>query len=655
MVLVVAGCHRGPTFDPGEPVVPRLNRAEYDAVVRDLFGTTKRPSLDFPVDESANGFDNQGAALTTTSLHVASWESAAVDLLDEMFGADPESTRELWYEVEDAGITIQGDGFLVGEQAWTILSGSISTNVTVVDDGQYEITVTCSGRGLDGVQPRLLVRVDDTLVDWIDVANTPGNTSVDLVVSTALGVGTHHLEIALDNPQVINGVARVLVVDRFGLRGPLDPEGERTAAYETWVGCFPVDRSCADRAVARFGARAWRRPWTEEDGTWAMGLYDAAIALGETPDYALRLAFRGILLAPDFMYRLQPSDGKIRLLTGDELATRLAAFLWSSLPDETLVSFAADSAIDDGALDAQVTRMLEDPRSSALVDNLAGQWLAIRTIDQLAPAVQFYPDWDEPLRSAMRTEMELLADDFFRSRITLEDLLLGESSWIDQRLAEHYGLMWTGGEGEWLSMSTVGTGRLGLLGTAGWLATQSHADAPSAVLRGKWVLDRLLCDPPPPPPPTVVAVLTVESAGGPVRVQEESRRSDPVCQTCHTDIDGIGFVFGEFDGIGAWRSKDELGYPIDITGELYGKPVFDLPDLMNEMLRDDRVPRCVVEQTLTYALGRPLRDIDAPLVDGLTAEFVAGGLTFDGLAKSIVRSDAFRWRGTDEQRTEEER
>jgi Protein of unknown function (DUF1592)/Protein of unknown function (DUF1588)/Protein of unknown function (DUF1585) len=347
------------------------------------------------------------------------------------------------------------------------------------------------------------------------------------------------------------------------------------------------------------------------------------------------------------MFRLQPAeDGEVRELTPPELTSRLAAFLWSSLPDAELADLAAtEKRIEADTLDAQVERMLADPRAAALVDNLAGQWLSIRVIDDLASAPGVYPDWDEQLRASMRTEMRLLSEDFFSGKSTLAELLAAESTWIDQRLAEHYGLEWDDGAAEWAQLSTVGTGRLGFLGTAGWLATQSHAESPSAVFRGKWVLDRLLCDPPPPPPPGVVAVLTFTPAAGPVREQEESRRTDPTCQVCHERIDGIGFVFGNFDGIGAWRTTDELGYPIDTSGDLYGAPVSDLPSLLTEMLRDDSVPRCVVEQTLTYALGRPLRDVDDPLIDELTATFVAGGLTFDALAGAIVQSDAFQWRG----------
>jgi Protein of unknown function (DUF1587) len=287
-VLVWVACHRGPSHDPGTPAVPRLNRAEYDATVRDLFGTTKRPSVQFPVDESANGFDNQGAALTTTSLHVEGWEAAAVDLIDEMFGSDPEVPIELWFEPDDPSIHIEGEGVALGGE-WVIFIGSIAAIATVVDDGSYNFSVVVNAIPLGGIDPRALVRVDDVLIGWADVPETEGDSPSTLVFPVNLTVGTHSLEIGLDNPEFDGAHGRGLVVNRFGIAGPTDPEGARTAAYESWVGCDDVDRACAIAAVARFGAAAWRRPWTEEDSAWAMGLYDGAIDLGEPPDYSLHV------------------------------------------------------------------------------------------------------------------------------------------------------------------------------------------------------------------------------------------------------------------------------------------------------------------------------------------------------------------------------
>ncbi|MEQ1569520.1 MAG: DUF1592 domain-containing protein [Myxococcota bacterium] len=616
---------------PGAPVLPRLNRAEYDAIARDLFGTTKTPSAAFPLDESAYGFDNNGAALTTSSLHVEGWEAAAIDLVDEMFGATPEQTTEVVVEVEEGGISFFGFGGVIGGELWRIEQGGIRVGFTADGDGQYQLSVAAMGGG--NVPARMNVRLDDELLDWFEVPETLTVFELQPVVP----VGMHQLELELANP----GEAWV-AIDRVATRGPIDPEGSRTAAYDRFVGCATVDRGCAEGAVRTFGRVAWRRPLTDADVGWAMALFDAATELGEPPEYGLRLALQAVLLSPEFLFRVErAAQGEYRALDGYEVAARLAAFLWSSTPDEPLLA-AAEGGMTEPEVEAQVRRMLADPRARALVDDLAGQWLSIRTISTLTPDPLRYPELDDPLLRSMAGELGYLAQDYFTGRTDLEGLLTREQGWVDQRLAEHYGVPWDGDDAGWVQTDTA---RVGVLETAGWLASQSHPNTPSAVFRGKWVLDRLLCRPPPPPPASVAAVVEIEPDGGSVRSQEEGRRAEEMCQTCHAQIDGLGFVFHGFDAAGAARTEDELGFPIDAHGALDGVSFDGSEPLARWLAAQPSVAACVARQTASFALSRSLTAEDQPELDRITSAFLEGGGEFDALAAAIATSSLFRYRG----------
>jgi hypothetical protein len=363
-----------------------------------------------------------------------------------------------------------------------------------------------------------------------------------------------------------------------------------------------------------------------DDVAWAVAFYDAALDAGETASWSLQYAFRAILLAPDFVYYVEidpVGDETVRALDAFEVADRLATFLWSSLPDQELIDAAADgSLLAEGGIEAQTARMLADERSIALVDSLAAQWFDIDTLESFAPDPYLYPMFNVDTSRSMQTEMRLVADGFFRGTDDLRTLLLREESWIDFRLSQLYGVTFPGDDETFVLAST---GRTGLLGTAGWLAAHSRADAPSAVRRGKWVLESLLCDGPAPPPADVVDSFEPVESGGSIRQQEEALRGDAYCQGCHATMDPIGFVLYGYDAVGMERDVDEFGYPID--------------------------PNVIVEITMTYATGRGMRvgPSDVEDVDDIATareQFEAGGLRFAELVNAIVTSEPFRYRGT---------
>jgi hypothetical protein len=354
-------------------------------------------------------------------------------------------------------------------------------------------------------------------------------------------------------------------------------------------------------------------------------------------------------MSPDFWYRpeREPAGDGVVKLDGYQVATRLAAFVWSSGPDEELLDAADAGQLDtvDGVVD-QMVRMMADPRADALVDNLAGQWFAIRKLDGITPDVVRYPQFDDELRASMQGELKTLLRQWLREGGTLDEVLVGRTAYVDQRLADEYVLPYSGDGASYVPVSTEGTDRYGLLGTAGFLAANSRGDGPSAVKRGKWILENLMCSPPPPPPPNVENTLVFEPEGGSVRQQEEAIRADEFCQTCHSQMDPLGFALNEFDAVGASRAIDEYGYPIDDHTVWNGVAIDGPAGLADVVLGDPRLDACVVQKTMTYALGRSPTVDDQPMFDEIEARFLEGGRTFESLAEAVVQSDAFRFRGT---------
>jgi len=365
----------------------------------------------------------------------------------------------------------------------------------------------------------------------------------------------------------------------------------------------------------------------------------------------VRLMAKAMLLSPHFVFRVEPPplDGPTRALTSWELASRLSYFLWSSTPDDTLLSLARDESLLQPEVRAeQVRRMLADEKAGALADNLMGQWLYTRAVDELALDAKVFPDVDDALREAMAEEMRRVALDVIREDRSMLDLLTREETWVNGRLAEHYGLSVTGDA--WQSVSTAGTSRVGWLGTAGLLAALSHPTRTSPVLRGKWVLTNLMCEAPAPPPPNVEALAPEDIEGSlSLREQMEQHRSDPVCASCHSAIDPIGFALEHFDASGAYRDMDVNGHLIDATGAFPDGSTFDgLVEMAGLLAASPKVPACMSQKVFTYALGRSPTVYDIVWLDDVDARFEAGSYRFEALALAIVESPAFLTRGREE-------
>jgi hypothetical protein len=406
-------------------------------------------------------------------------------------------------------------------------------------------------------------------------------------------------------------------------------------------------RPCVTEFVTSFGKRAWRRPLTEPEIAAPLGLFDLAVGAGADTREGIRLVIEYMLSSPHFLFRFEidpdPTSTEPRALGGYELASRLSYFLWSSMPDDELFAAAeAGSLRDRGEVRAQVDRMLADPKAAAFVDNFAGQWLFLRGLPGHDPDSELFPEFDGALRDAMIEETRQFFREFLESGRPVQQMLTADWSFLDERLAAHYGVEHTGPGFQRVSMA--GSRRSGMLGHASILTVTSLPDRTSPVKRGLWVLEQLLCSAPPPPPPGVEGLPEGAGATGSIRDQLEAHREDPACIGCHVSMDNIGFALEHYDPVGTWRDMAG-GYPIDATGELPGGARFDGAVEMAPIIADDsRFTLCLTEKMMTYALGRGLESHDHDTLSRIQNELRAGGSSLAELIALVATSDPVRFR-----------
>ena len=359
-----------------------------------------------------------------------------------------------------------------------------------------------------------------------------------------------------------------------------------------------------------------------------------------------------ILASPKFVFRLErdpanAAPGAVHRVSDVELASRLSFFLWSSLPDDELLDVARRGRLKTPAvLEQQVRRMLADPRAQALVDNFAGQWLQLRNVRNVLPNSDVFPDFDDNLRQAFQRETELLFESIMREDRNVLDLLTADYTFVNERLAKHYGIPNVYGS-HFRRVRVTDDTRRGLLGHGSMLAVTSHATRTSPVVRGKWILENILGTPPPPPPADVPALKENEKGSKPrtMREQMAEHRADPVCASCHKIMDPIGFALENFDAIGGWRTED-AGVPIDASGELAdGTRVDGVVTLRQTLVsHPDRFAGTMTEKLLTYALGRGLDHHDMPVVRAMLRESARNNYRFSSLILGIVNSSPFQMR-----------
>ena len=408
--------------------------------------------------------------------------------------------------------------------------------------------------------------------------------------------------------------------------------------------------SCPRVITASFLERAFRRPVSDAEVEKYLGLYKQARREGGSFNDGIALALEGALVSPDFLFRIEKDpgtveDGAAYPVNDFELASRLSYFLWSSMPDEELERCARNHALrNPEVLDAEVHRMLRDAKSEALVDNFGGQWLQFRALESAQPDRDKFPQFDEYLRMSMRKETEMFFSAIVHEDRSVLDFLDGNYTYVNQRLAELYGIPGVVGP-EFRRVDLTGNAeRGGVLGQASVLTVSSYATRTSPVIRGKWILENILNDPVPPPPPNVPN-LDVAEVGTSVslRQQLEKHRANAVCATCHSRMDPLGFGLENYNAIGVWRTKDGK-FPIDASGVLPNGRKFDGPEGLKAVLLSDReaFARCMAEKMLTYALGRGVEDYDRPTVNGIVKQMAAHDYKFSSLVLGIVNSVPFQ-------------
>ena len=628
---------------PGSVTLHRLNRADYDNTVRDLFQTSLRPAAAlFPVDDFGYGFDNNADVLSLSPLHLEMYQLASEQLVDELFG---------WGTVPQTSIALQAEtdleathGAIHDVQAWILWNnGSLSGSFPVEVGGTWQVAVAAKGQQAGDDLVSMEVLVDGTSIAMFEVEDGEYGAEIEL------DTGWHQVEVHYVNDWESPAEDRNLIVDEVVVSGPIGLERDPSTSAQTLLACNDDNEPrCAEEIIARFGKRAWRRPLTDVEFAAKMDLYGAARNMGGSWEEGIGTAFQGILLSPNFVYRVErdPTDDAHELFPY-ELATRLSYFLWSSMPDDELLDRASDgSLLDPLVLEDQARRLLAHPRANALVDNFAGQLLYVRAVGDVQPNADVFPDWDVGLRASMEDEMRLFLREVLLADASMMAIFTADWTWADARLAQHYDLQ-VPSEPGFHRVSLAGSPRQGLLTMGGLLSANAYPNRTSPVRRGRWVLDNLMCAAPPPPPAGIAdSFPDIDTDGLSEREIMELHRADPVCNSCHSIMDPIGVSMENFDATGAYREVDEAGRPIDSSAELPDGTMFaDARGLSNHLASDLQVRSCLVEKAFTYALGRGPISTDARYLDEIELIFAQSDTRFRELAVAIVLSEPFRMRG----------
>ena len=698
------GLDRAAALDPGvgrTETFHRLNRAEYRNAVRDLLGVEVDVSALLPADDAdEHGFDNMAAVLSVSPALLERYLSAARKITRLAVGLAPPVPS---VETHRIPLLLYQDDRLSEDLPFGS-RGGIAVRHRFPVDGEYSVrlrlqrTYTDYIRGL-GTPQHLDVRVDGRLVTRFTVggdapahataapASFAGNTPLfghpdwetyvlgaddDLEVRFRAEAGERVVGVSFERkhwetegvlqprqtgfPLAINerwqGNA---AVDSVEIGGPYQVDGPGdTASRRAVFTCHP-DRgdaadACARDILGRLARQAYRRPVTDEDVDLLFGFYQRRQRT-DGFEAGVQLALQRLLTDPEFLFRVErdPVDaapGTAYPVSDLTLASRLSFFLWSSIPDEPLLDDAVRGRLrDPGVIEGHVRRMLADPRSSAMVENFVGQWLLLRNIPSVTPDPNIFPTFDENLRDAFRRESELFVEHVMREDGSLVDLLDADYTFVNERLAEHYGI--PGVYGNRFRKVTLDRRRGGLLGHGGLLTVTSYPNRTSPVLRGKWVLENLLGTPPPPPPPDVPSFPERGPGGAPATVREllEMHRESPACAGCHAPMDPLGFALENFDAIGRWRTTD--GHEaIDARGAMPTGDAFEGLDGLRALLVDDPGPlvRTVTEKLLAYALGRRIEHYDYPTIRKIARDAAADGHRWSAVVLGIVDSPPFQMR-----------
>ena len=688
--------------NPGRPPHHRLNRVEYTNAIHDLLHLKIDAEALLPADTTSFGFDNIADVLSLSPSLLDRYMSAARKISRQAIGEEGLRTEVVKQRVK---LLWRQEDRLSNDVPAGSRGGAVFRHYFPTDDEYVIRTFFQQGRsGIkgDAVEEEVEFRVDGELVKrftfggWFEETGCFGadmacQEKVHAARQTSgddpefdgfrmpIKAGEHLLSFTFrkrnwamegggpsyfpiasssyaysENTEPQYGRIE-MAIESVDIEGPFGalPTEDTPSRRRIFV-CYPATAQdevpCAREILSTLARRAYRRSVTEADVDGLLDFY-AAGRQGKTFGAGIQRALTTILIDPEFLFRIERdlesvAPGGIYQLSDPELASRLSFFLWSTIPDDELLNVAAQGKLrEEAVLEQQIQRMLRDPRSHALVENFFGQWLSTRSVKTLAVDQYAFPEFDENLRDAFVRETDLFLDSQLREDRSMFELLTANYTFLNERLARHYGILGILGS-HFRRVSLTDGRRAGLLGQGSILMLTSYANRTSPVLRGKWVLDNVLGVPPPPPPANVPPLEEATEATQPASMRErmERHRQNPVCANCHAQIDPPGFALENFDAIGAWRAT-ERGQPIDPSGTFYGSEFSDHVSFREALLtRRDPFAVTVTEKLLTYALGRGTESTDMPAVRQIVREAAASDYRWSALVKAIVKSTPFRMR-----------
>ena len=669
--------------DPGSRPFQRLNRAEYEHAVFDLLGLQVDASAYLPNETVSAGFDNIADVQTLSATLLDAYLTAAAEVSRMAMGDPAATAAEATYEVSRyaeqrehvpgtpfgtrGGISVlhnfKADGDYFFRLAFQHESTGNLFGQTAPFDEEVEVSIDGERVALIPLD-RWMHRQDPNGVEVVTgrIPVTAGEHRVSAAfLKTFEGpvedlTSPHEWSLADKKIGYSYGVTSLIHLRDLTIGGPFDVRGAgNPQAKGRILTCQPEsageEEACARAIASRLARRAYRRPVAEGELDALMALYGEAANEGGF-EVGVRTVLQGILASPDFIFRLEEvpdgtADGAAYRISDLDLATRLSFFLWGGPPDEALISAAADGELaQPEGLDLQVDRMLADPRAEAIGTRFASQWLRLQDLDKVHPDALRYPDFHAGLAEDMKRETERFFNELVRQDGSFFELLTADYSYMNERLARHYGIAGVNGSA-FRRVSYPDEARRGLLGHGSVLTLTSHANRTSPVLRGKWIMEVLLGSPPPPPPPDVPELeATAEAAEGrflTVRERMEQHRANPSCNSCHRVIDPLGLALENFDVTGAWRIRDS-GADVETAGELYdGTPIADASGLRDALLkRPESLARSFTENLMAYALGRRVEYTDMPTVRAITSKAREDGFGMQSFIKGVVHSPAFQ-------------
>jgi mono/diheme cytochrome c family protein len=677
-------------MNPGHPAsLHRLNRAEYANAVHDLIAVDVNPQAMLPPDAQAFGFENNAEALSMQPALLDRYVSAAAAIARRAvgdssippafvrYGALKDNANDQTYLRQTDRL---GEDFPLGSK------GGVAARHYFPVDGEYVFKLRLQRawdseiRGLN-VSTQFEIRVDGKRVwqftlgggkapsktfiydgDEVLQVRAPVKAGLHQVMATMLktddaepeGAGPDRLPLfsrASDNGTSPIAIASLLIGGPYDAQVPADSPSRQLLFV-----CHPASAAeelpCATKILSRLARRAYRRAAGDDDVTILLSFYKHGRAAGDF-DAGIRAALERVLVSPDFLFRIESAPagaapGGAYRISDVELASRLSFFLWSSIPDETLLDLAIRGKLHEPAvLEQQVSRMFADSRArTSLVENFFSDWLETRNVWLLNPDGTKFPFFDDNLRSAFVTETELFLDAQLKEDASVGDLLTSNETFLNEQLARHYGISGVYGS-HFRRVILTDENRFGLLGKASVLAVTSYTTRTSPTIRGKWVLENILSAPPPAPPPNIPSLESSNKDGKPLSVRQmlEMHRASPACASCHARMDPLGLSLENFDAIGQWRTTD-AGHAIDASGVLLDGTKVNGPRELRQALIAQKMQfvKTVTEKLLTYALGRGLEYYDAPTVRAIDRSAAAGDYRWSSVVLGIVKSAAFQMR-----------